>query len=146
MPLAIPTNFEDAQVQYGRKVKTFARNSAYAVPGYTQADMEQELLIVLWECVRNYNPDRGAGFNTYFQRSAKNRIITLIRHASTKGRKADVVTLNDDAVMIAVERIFVCESSEATAMRKMEVVQALKENPHGLEGRRGRKPKQRTAA
>lgn len=132
-----------AQREFGKKVKTFARNSAYAVPGYDEADMEQELLVVLWECVANYDPGHGARFNTYFQTSAKNRIVSLIRRFQTASRTADVTSLDVEAVSLAVDEVFAKGySAEDTALLRMEVRDAVAAHGEGsLDGRRGRKPK-----
>jgi RNA polymerase sigma factor (sigma-70 family) len=149
-PAAMTTNlitvddqWHIAQREYGKKVKTFARNSAYAVPGYEEADMEQELLVVLWECVANYDPGQGARFNTYFQTSAKNRIVSLIRRYKTLSRTADVQSLDVEAVSFAVDEVFAKGySAEDTALLRMEVVDAVAIHGEGaLDGKRGRKPK-----
>lgn len=135
--------FAAALSEYGGKVKTFARNAVHQLPGFDQNDVEQELLVVLWECVKHYDPNRGSRFNTYFQRSAKNRIITLIRHFNTKGRKGVVTTLSDEAVLAVVESAFPEASAEDVALRMMAVREAIEE--HGTEAllapRRGRRPK-----
>lgn len=81
------TNLTRAIERYRGTISTFARRSAHKLPDLDQEDIEQELYIVLWKCVENYDPDRGASFNTLFQGSAHNRIITLIRHYETVMRK-----------------------------------------------------------
>lgn len=144
MQLVTPTEqWELAQREFGKKVQTFARNSAYAVPGYDEADMEQELLVVLWECVQNYDPGKGARFNTYFQTSAKNRIVSLIRRFQARSRIADVSSLDVEAVALAVDEVFAKGySAEDTALLRMEIVDAVDRYGSGvLDGKRGRKPK-----
>jgi DNA-directed RNA polymerase specialized sigma24 family protein len=142
-PISVDDQWAAAQREFGKKVKTFARNSAYAVPGYDEVDMEQELLVVLWECVVNYDPGKGARFNTYFQTSAKNRIVSLIRRFQALSRTAEVASLDVEAVSLAVDEVFAKGySAEDTALLRMEVREAVA--THGeasLEGRRGRKPK-----
>lgn len=136
----LPEQWEAAQTAYKGKIATFARNSSYAVPGYDEVDMEQELLIVLWQCVRNYDPGKGARFNSYFQGSAKNRIVSLIRAANTKGRQAEWVSLDVEAVQRAVDEVFQEQDPEATAILRITLREAIAE--HGvkaLDGRRGGK-------
>lgn len=128
--------------QYKGKVRTFARNSYQQMPGYSIEDVEQELLVVLWECVRHYDPNKGASFNTYFQGSARNRVITLVRHFSTKSRKAVVTSLDVEAVASAVDQCFAQDSAETTAERRAELQAAVAEyGEAALNGRRGRRRK-----
>lgn len=114
-------NWQLAQTAFAGKIRTFARNSAYRIPGFDEEDVEQELLIVLYECVVHYNPDRGARFNSYFQGSAKNRIITLIRHFETKSRKGEIAYLEDEDVRRAVEMSSLQHSAEAIAMMHIDI-------------------------
>jgi DNA-directed RNA polymerase specialized sigma24 family protein len=113
--------WELAQKRYKRTIKTFARNCVNQLPGYDQADVEQELLVVLWKCVINYDPDKGASFNTLFQGSARNRCITLVRTASTKSRTGINVSLDVDAVAAAVDEAFQEQSTEDRCMFREEV-------------------------
>lgn len=108
------------QAYYG-KVRTFARNSYRQVPYTSQEDIEQELLVVLWECVVNYDPNRGACFNTYFQQSAKNKVISLIRHHETKGRSGQVVSMSEEAVEFAVNDTIAMTSAEDLAMMRVDL-------------------------
>lgn len=129
--------FEQAQLKYGQKVRTFARNSFNQVPYHDLEDMVQELTIVLWECVRTYNPDRGASFNTFFQQSAKNRVISLIRHYQTKGRAGSTVSLDVEAVSWAVDEFLSDASAEDLALMRMEIREAVLAGGEGvLDGRR----------
>jgi RNA polymerase sigma factor (sigma-70 family) len=120
-PLSLPERWEAAQQVYGGKVRTFARNSFRQIPDHDQADMEQEILIVLWQCVQKYDPNNGASFNTLFQQCAKNRIISLIRHYSTKSRTAAVVSLGEEAVAAAVDEYLAVHSAEELAMMRLEI-------------------------
>lgn len=95
--------FYDAQVKHKRTIRTFARNCVQQLPGYDIEDVEQELLVVLWRCVINYDPNKGASFNTLFQGSAKNHIISLIRHFETQKRKVYTVSLSDEAVAVVAD-------------------------------------------
>jgi DNA-directed RNA polymerase specialized sigma24 family protein len=76
-------------------------------------DISQELLVVLWRCVQNYDPNRGASFNTLFQGSARNHVIGLVRTANAKKRgKGQLVTLDPEAFSLAAERMSVEASAE----------------------------------
>lgn len=121
MPLS--ERWEAAQLLYGGKVRTFARNSWRQIPFHEQEDVEQELLVVLYDCVIHYDPNRGASFNTFFQRSAKNKVISLIRHYSTKGRKGVAVSLEEESVAAAVDQFLATHSAEELAMFRMEITE-----------------------
>lgn len=105
-------NFEAAQIRYGGTIRTFARSCVHRLPGYDLDDIEQELLVVLWQCVLKYDPDKGAGFNSLFQGCAKNKVISLIRHMETKGRKGTVVYLEQEDVALAVQSLYTDASAE----------------------------------
>lgn len=143
--------WEAAQRLYGGKVKTFARNSFRQIPYSDLEDVEQELLVVLWECVVNYDPNRGACFNTYFQQSAKNKVISLIRHHQTKSRDGAVVSMSAEAVSDAVDEAISFTSAEELAMMRITLREYVSE--HGQEalydqqlgGRRGRQRVSATA-
>lgn len=120
--------WEAAQRQYGGKVSTFARNSYRQIPGAEQADVEQELLVVLWECVMKYDPYRGACFNTYFQQSAKNKVISLIRHHQTKGRTGSTVSMSEEAVAFAVDEAVAFTSAEDLALMRVELRAFVEKN------------------
>jgi RNA polymerase sigma factor (sigma-70 family) len=120
--------WEHAQRSYGGKVRTFARNAYGRIRGYDEHDIEQELLVELWRCVLNYDPDKGgASFNTYFQRSAKNRIITLIRHSNTKSRSAINVSTADEAVLAQVDAIIAMPGAEFQALNRMQIAELVDE-------------------
>lgn len=144
MKTQTPTRWEAAYQAYHGKIRTFARNSYRQVPGMALEDMEQELLIKLAECVIHYDPNRGASFNTYVQQSMKNRIITLIRHASTKSRKATVVSLDEDAVRAVAERYMRAGDPEEEAINRIMLDEYIAEN--GTEALVARRRKKRVAA
>lgn len=125
--------WETAQREYGGKIRTFARNSYYKMPSFDVEDVEQELLVVLWECVVHYDPTKGAKFNTYFQQSAKNRIITLIRYHEAKRRTAPggVTTLDDDAVRAAAEEAMYSPTTEDRVFDRIALAEVIQE--HGPE-------------
>jgi RNA polymerase sigma factor (sigma-70 family) len=114
--------FALAQVEYAGKIKTAARNSYFKIPSYSADDMEQELLVVLWESVEMYDPDRGATFNTFFWMRARQKIGMLDRHWNgMKMRKATLVSLEVEAVAAAVEDAVEHMSAEDSALLRMEV-------------------------
>lgn len=133
-------SFEQLLPEYGRKVKTFARNSYYLCPGWNPEDMEQEILEVLWKTSLSYDPSRGVKFNTLFQRNAVNRIISLKRHYSTQSRKAELVSLDIDAVRGAVEEFLTTVDAETRALARMEVQAYIAVHGEGdwHESKRGR--------
>jgi hypothetical protein len=95
--------------------------------------MEQELTEVLWWCVFDYHPDRGATFNTFFQTSARNRISSLQRSARTIKRSAELISLDDDEVRASIEAVFDDESAETTVVRRIMVREVVEvEGIYGL--------------
>lgn len=140
----VEVQFEQARGAYSGKIRTFARNTVNQVPGYQLDDLEQELLVVLWECVRSYDPNRGACFNTYFQRSAKNRMISLIRRYQTASRRATVMSLDVEAVAHAVDTVLCAEPAEDCALRRIDVREAVR--THGIEALDGRRSGRRRTA
>lgn len=131
--------WELAQARYRGTMRTFARNSVNQIPDMEMEDIVQELTIVLWECVLKYDPNRGASFNTLFQGSCKNKIITLIRRGQTQKRSAVVTSLDVESVRLVFEDLIQQESSEDTSLRKMELDEAIE--TYGVEAlsARGRK-------
>jgi RNA polymerase sigma factor (sigma-70 family) len=117
--------WEAAQLAFHGKIRTFARGAVNQLPGLDLDDVIQELNIVLWTCTVHYDPDRGAKFNTYFQGSAKNRIISLIRHANTKSRKAIVTSLDVEAVAAAVDALFSVADTEDRALMRVDIAERL---------------------
>lgn len=99
------TNFERAQLKYEPKIRTFSKTAWRFLPGYEQADLEAEMLEVLWLCVERYDPDRGAQFSTFFWTAAKRRLISIRRHFGAKKRAAEWVHLDGDALTAAVDEI-----------------------------------------
>lgn len=126
--MELAEKWEAASRLYGGKVRTFARNSYRQIPDHEQTDVEQELLVVLWECVVHYDPQKGASFNTYFQQSAKHKVISLIRHYQTKSRTAVVVSLSDEAVEAAVGEMLSVTSAEELALMRMTIREFVLEN------------------
>ncbi len=123
--------WEAAQIEYRSRVRTFARNSYYRMPSFSAEDVEQELLVVLWECVVHYDPSNGAKFNTYFQTCAKRRIITLIRHFDAIKRKAELVSLTREEVKLAVDMFISEQSAEQRALDRMQIQEYV--SVHGID-------------
>lgn len=136
-----------AQVRYKGTIRTFARSFNSQIRNMDQEDIEQELLVVLWKCVLNYDPSKGASFNTLFQGSAKNKCISLVRTANTKSRKGVNVSLADEDIERAVDDYFqdlpTNGSAEDRALAQAELRQAMIDNPRALAmgAKRGRKAK-----
>ena len=127
--------FEDrwsaAQTRYKGTIRTFARNCVAQLPGYSIEDIEQELLVILWKCVLNYDPDKGASFNTLFQGSARRRVISLIRTASTLSRTGVNVSLDIEAVAAAVDDHLSTCSAEDRLLTRLDLQSYISE--HGAE-------------
>lgn len=121
MEMTFEKKWEVTQLLYGRKCKTFAKNCFYKLPGFEVEDVEQEMLVVLWRCVRNYDPNKGSSFNTFFQQCAKFRVRDLLRQAGTKGRKADVTYLDEEALQLQIESCLSVESAEVTMLQRAEI-------------------------
>lgn len=119
------SNFEQAQIAYRGTIRTFAYNCVHQLPGFDIDDVESELLIILWKCVQNYDPNKGASFNTLFQGSARNRVISMVRAAQTQKRKALWVNLDDEAVRAAVDGLLFQGSAEDSALALMEIQERL---------------------
>lgn len=96
-------NFELARTAYRKKTRTYAENSFYHIPGMTADDMEQELLTVLWTAVQAYDPGRGRTFNTFVQMLWRNKIGSLRREAGAQRRTAEIVSLDVEAIRIAID-------------------------------------------
>lgn len=129
LPTRVEEHYIKAQLQYRSVIRTFSRNCYYKLPGFDIEDVEQELLVVLWECVKNYDPTKGAKFNTFLQRSLKNRVVSLIRHAESQKRSANsrTVTLDDGAVRWAVERAQAGTTAEDIAVQRIELQKIARE-------------------
>lgn len=84
---------------YRKKIHTFARNEVWRLQGYAVEDLEQELLEVLYNTVLDYDPNRGAKFNTYFTQRAKNRIATLARRDMAQCRNAIVYSIDQEGAL-----------------------------------------------
>jgi DNA-directed RNA polymerase specialized sigma24 family protein len=76
---------------------TFSRNCVVQLPDMDREDIVQELLIVMWNTVRGYDPDRGASFRTLLMGNCKNHVIGLVRRANVQKRgKGLIVHLSDE--------------------------------------------------
>lgn len=101
---------------YSPKIATFARKTYYFIPGFEQQDLEAEMLEVLWKCVESYDPNRGAGFNTLFWRSARRRLISIKRHYAAKKRAAEWVMLDEEAFVSVCDEAISDFSAEEWAL------------------------------
>jgi RNA polymerase sigma factor (sigma-70 family) len=70
------------------------RNVAHAiarefyVAGYERQDLKQEADIVLWECARTFDPQRGVTFSHYAGSCIRRRLISLLRVSACNNRRA----------------------------------------------------------
>lgn len=103
MQTATESNFELALTDYLPKIRTWGRKSYRSLPGYDLDDFVNEMTEVLWTCVKRYNPNNGAKFNTFFWNCAKNRLVSLQRHYAAKKRAAEVVFLDPETFAHVVD-------------------------------------------
>lgn len=122
----IAERFSAAQRMHVGTIRSFV-NRFHAQMGshMGKEDLEQELLMVMWECVLKYDPNKGAKFNTLLHRSCNNRCITLVRFFAAKCRAGDVTSLDEDAVAYVVDRLLSSPSAEDRALTIMEVRERL---------------------
>lgn len=106
-----PVKFNLAYEAFKGKIHTFARNAVGSIPGLDIEDIEQELCQTLMRCVRDYDPNKGASFNTLTQGSFQRKIMDLKRKANTKSRTATLVYLDQDEVRDAIEGLLGTVSS-----------------------------------
>lgn len=114
VPQAVLRNrFEQAERAFRGTIRTFAYNCVKQLPDMDLDDISQELLTVLWRCVQNYDPDRGASFNTLFQGCARRHVIGLVRAANVQKRgKGRITSLDPEAFALAVEQMSTEGSAE----------------------------------
>jgi hypothetical protein len=95
-----------------------------------RADIENELLEVLWLACNSYDPDRGAKFGTHFWNMARNRLIDLHKAASRKKRVGDYerVSLDSDAIRNLIELITV-SSAEDEVLARITVIERFHSTP-----------------
>jgi DNA-directed RNA polymerase specialized sigma subunit len=110
-------NFERARVAMRTKIKTFARNSFFHVPGFTEEDMEQELLLVLLAAVKAYDP-AASTFNNFAQQCFRYKIGSLRREAGAQKRAAEIVSIDVEAVQIALDARRSDSSAEEWALAR----------------------------
>lgn len=79
-------------------VKDFFRYQTQTRFISSREDIEQEMRIVLWKAVLNYDQSKGIKFNTFAMRCMKNEYINLYRRNHTDKRKANeqIISLNEE--------------------------------------------------
>lgn len=105
--------WQTARIAYKQKIRTAAWNSRYVSPEHNVDDMEQELLIVLWDSCRLYDPEKGMTFNSFFWMRAKQKIGMLQERAQAKKRSALMVSLDEEGITAAIDAVLQCASAEA---------------------------------
>jgi DNA-directed RNA polymerase specialized sigma subunit len=123
-PAYFDAHFEAAHTMFKKKITTFSRNAVHSLPGMDIEDIEQELCIVLARVVRDYDPDKGASFNTVAQQSFQNRIRDLIRMVSTKSRTAIMVYLDEDDTTNVIQAYLATASTEEEVIAR-EMINAI---------------------
>lgn len=101
--------FELARAAHRPTIRYFARNAlrSPSMRFMAEEDVQQELLLTLWDCCETYDPNRGARFNTLVQRSFTRKVITLVRYAERqcRDRRNETISLDNDAIGAVVEGI-----------------------------------------
>lgn len=118
-------NFELARKMKAKKLKTYARNSFFHIPDFTVEDMEQELLTVLYTAVQLYDPTRGRTFDTFLQMLWRNKIGSLRRATSAIKRTAELVSLDVEAVQVALDARKSVPSAEDEVMARESLRELL---------------------
>lgn len=96
-------NFTQAHKAMRRRLESFSRSSFFHIPGFTEADMQQELLTTMFLAVQTYDPTKGRTFNTFLQMCWRNRIGTLRRAAGSQSRSATIISLDSGALNQALQ-------------------------------------------
>jgi DNA-directed RNA polymerase specialized sigma24 family protein len=121
----IDQRWQLAQVAYASKIHTAAVQSSYVSRDHDVEDMEQELLVCLWECCSMYDPERGAIFNTFFWMRARQRIgqVRARQRTAKRGGGLDIihVDLDDDTIANEVSQIIYAPSAEDECIAWEEV-------------------------
>lgn len=120
-----PSRFEAARSDYDRRIKSYARRHFRALPGTDAADLESELLEVLWLTCQAYDPNHGATFNTFFWTNAERRFLDLHKAASRQKRAGDYerVSIEADSVREVIAEISLEHSAEDQALARINVIE-----------------------
>lgn len=108
-------NFVLAYDTYRGKIATFTNYLSIHVgrnlrawedlSGWTKDDWNQEFCLVLWRCVRQYDPMKGAKFNSYLFSCLRNRAISITRGMCAKSRMAKWVDVNDPIILSQIDLV-----------------------------------------
>lgn len=116
---------EEILLKYEPLIQNLAKY--HKVDNLDKEDVEQELRLVLIKCVENFNPDKGVQFDTYFTRSALNKINKL-RRQHHKNLSLNTTMKN------GVEFIeMLSDSNDDLNIIKEEVIEFLHSLPYGRE-------------
>lgn len=118
-----------AQDAFMPRIVSYAGDQVHHLPGFEKDDVINELLEVLWRCVRSYDPDEGARFHTLFWNSANRRMADLVRYVTAQKRSAELITLEDEATRTVIEARNALDSAEFEALSRINltVVSELEE-------------------
>ena len=91
-PLRVVTDaeFDRAAEEYQGLIVYLANK--YTIRGYDKDDMKQELYIILLKCMRYYDDDMGAAFNTYYTTAVHRWMNTNLIRVE---HKLEVVSFDD---------------------------------------------------
>lgn len=81
--------FKAAFDAYLPKIRTFARRNVNHFAGWAVEDIVQEITVVLWKCLKTYDPNKAAGFSTFFWTAARNQMQNLIDTMSAQKRQSE---------------------------------------------------------
>ena len=116
---------EEILVKYDPLIQNLAKYNKVAT--LDKEDVEQELRLVLLNCVEKFNHDKGTQFKTYFTRAALNKINELRR------QHHKILSLN--ATMKNGEEFIetISDNTDDFNIIKEEVIEFLHSLPYGRE-------------
>jgi DNA-directed RNA polymerase specialized sigma24 family protein len=108
--------FELAQPKFRKKIRTFCSKNYRRLPGLERQDLEGEMLEVLWLACMKYDPDQGAGFNTFFWTCAQRRLMDLHKAANRQMRSGDFhwVWLESESIADFINELLEASAEEMT--------------------------------
>jgi len=116
---------EEILLKYDPLIRNIAKY--HKVATLDKEDVEQELRLVLLNCIKKFNPDKGVQFDTYFAHAALNKINELRRqHRKNLSLNA---TMKNDKEFIEM----LSDSNDDLNIIKEEVIEFLHSLPYGRE-------------
>lgn len=123
--VSVGERFTLAQTECQPIIGAFSHDNVWALPGYEQCDLENEMLEVLWLACRKYDPNNGLPFKPFLRALMKNRFLDLVKAANRKSRSGgyEVLSLDVEATRLVIEDELKHSSAEDIAMAHLTVRQ-----------------------